>query len=337
MNEYLLDCELDLIYTEVMAATHPEDVFVSPAKQLPLREQQTALQLRFEELKTLLNPEQYTRVVDANAASNAYDKLLVWYEAAKTGLVTGRSLIHFTVRETEYQVGERIAIGSHSVVHRAIATTHGVSEEVVMKIASDEQHARHLTTEAEYLHFFQHVDRRHPIARVRRTLPKLINAFKVDGRQVNVLPYYHGYRSVREILDHFDHRVPAGHAAWIARRVLALPMTTAMVDVGFEADILSHVLVHPITHEPLYIGWSDVQPGRGQGNRVDSRVALSAALSLFQNVEGEYETAPQESLGRFLDTQRAARGEINMPHVFTEFTEIVYATLGKEYQPLKLT
>ncbi|MCB0117372.1 MAG: hypothetical protein KDD84_24900 [Caldilineaceae bacterium] len=341
MNEYLLDSELDLIYTEVMAATHPEDVFGSPAKQLPLREQQAALKRRFEELKTALNPEQYTRIVDANAASDAYDKLMVWYEAAKAGLVTGKSLMNFTVRKTEYQVGERIAVGDHSVVHRAIATTGGISEEVVMKIATDAEHARRLKTEAEYLRSFQYTDGRHPIARVRRTLPKLIDSFDVDGRQVNVLPYYHGFWSVRDILNHFKHRVPARHAAWIARRVLALPITTAMVEVGFEADILSHVLVHPITHEPLYIGWSDVRRNAHQSdghmNYIDSHDALSAALALFKNGEGEYETTEQETLGRFLDSQKYTGGETDMPRVFTEFTELVYQTLGKKYRPLKLT
>ena len=338
MNEYLLDSELDLIYTEIMAATRPEDVFGQPATNLPLREQQQALQQRFEHLLTNLDPDSYTRVVDANAASDAKDKLLAWYEKAEANLVTGPSLMEFTVRDRTYHVGELIARGDHSVIHRAIATMNDVADEMAIKIALTPEESRVLGLEAEYIRSFHHAHQRDPVGRIARTLPQLIDTFSVEGRQVTVLPYYHGYRSVREILNHFNHDIPVGQAAWIGRRMLAFPLTADIANLEHTAMNFDHLLVHPITHEPIYIGWAEAKPRVSKTAAVlGMRETLALVAELFKTEHSKPVANTPEEITQFLEQKCSETGEIDGVAAFTEFTELIYKTLGKKYRPLKLT
>ena len=71
MTEQFLDSELNLAYTEIMAATCPADVFGTPTEKLPLAKQRAVLGNRFESLKKIVDANQYTRVVDVNAAGDA--------------------------------------------------------------------------------------------------------------------------------------------------------------------------------------------------------------------------------------------------------------------------
>ncbi len=340
MDEHLLDYDLEALYTEIMAATRPEDVFGRPAKNLPLPEQQAAQERRFRELTAALDPNRYTRIVDATAASDARLRLTEWYETAKAALVSGTSLFTFMVGQTTYHIGERIAVGDYSVLHRGTATLYETTSEVVLKIAKDESTSRVLTTEAEQLRAF-HVPRKyHPVQQVLRTLPKLYGSFKVEGRTVNVLPYYHSHRSVRDIQERLGGTLPVGHAAWIGRRLLAFPLTAALAGLTHHAMTLEHLLVHPLTHEPIYLGWGETERrGREPGNL--ENLVLSETFAqirqLFGNGRGGYNPDTPRPLTEYLDSAAAHHHGVDAGAVFHEFTELIYATLGKQYRPLNLT
>lgn len=336
MDSHILDSDLSLTYTEIMAATRPEDVFGPPATQLPLPEQQAALKKRFTALETIVDPTIYDRVIDANAAQDARETLLALYTRAEASLVGGVAVMDFTVRGITYHVGERIALGEHSVLHRAITTRNEISDEVVLKIGIDEASSAMLKNEAEYLRLFAHAHDRNPITRVRRTLPKLVDTFDVEGRQVNVLPYWHGYRNIREIVEHFDHALPVGHAAWIARRVLALPLTASLAGLHHNAVTPEHVLVHPVTHEPIYIGWAHATPLKHNISNQDMRMTGEAIWYLLGNpTTRTWNTDVPKSIADMVERLTASDVE-DLPRFFTDFTNTIYRELGKRYRPLEL-
>ena len=337
MNEHSLDSDLALMHTEIMAATRPQDVFGSPAKQLPLAQQEVALRQRFQQLQHIVNPDQYTRVVDANAAADARDTLLRLYEQAKGLLKHGTTTVQFTIRDTQYHVGERVARGENSVMHRAIATTHSTAEEVVLKIATDAEASLILKKESEYLRLFQALPDQNPVARVRRTLPKIIDSFDVDGRQVTVLPYWYGYKSVREIVENFDQQLPAGQAAWIARRVLALPLTAALAGLQHNAITPEHVLVHPITHEPIYLGWGHASPTKKAISVADMHMTGNTLWYLFGNPETQTWNADvPQPIADLIETL-SVDGVPDLAQFFTDFTQMIYKHLGKKYRPLTIS
>lgn len=49
--------------------------------------------------------------------------------------------------------------------------------------------------------------------------------------------------------------LPPEDAAWIWRRVLGQTLAANMLKSVHGAIVPDHVLVHPVTHEPLHIGW----------------------------------------------------------------------------------
>lgn len=339
MGHDILDSELDPVYTEIMAATRPDDVFGSPSNKLPLPQKQAALKAKWQELSTIVDPNLYTRIVDANAAADARTVLERLYEQAYKALTGGSALLTFAIEDTSFHVGEQIAVGESSVLHRAIATQGSESSEVVIKIAKHADGAAFLKREAEWLRFFHTSNERHPIARVRKTLPKLINTFEIEDQRALVLPYYHGYRSVRQIVDHFDYQLTVGHAAWIARRVLALSITAQMAGAVHTAVTKEHVLVHPITHEPMFLGWGHASTNDSESAaEYDNHAAIEIAFSLFADASGTLHEEIPKLLAEYLEDirTRSVRRDDQLP-MLNEFTELVYQTLGKQYRPLKLT
>jgi len=161
----------------------------------------------------------------------------------------------------------------------------------------------------------------------------------VEGRRVNVLPYYAGYRSVEEIDNYFRGELPVGHAAWIARRLLAFPLNAALAGLRHQAIDFGHLLVHPITHEPIYLGWGEAVPV----NRTETdlthlylRDTFVKVLQLFQTDRGGCVDDTPPKLWVYLQQQARHDQRVDATHVFTEFTELIYETLGKKYRPLTL-
>lgn len=321
-----LDSDLEAVYLDIMAATRPEDVFGQHRNS-------EAVTHRFKELATVLDPERYTRLVDANASADARTELIRLYEAASR-LDATTVIETITLHSTPYRVTALIGKSEHTVLYKAQIGDRNDDPTVVLKIARNPVGNDRIRREREYLQFFASTNDRHPIARVRRTLPRLLEASSVAEREVLVLPDYSEYRSVATIIDHFAGELPIGHAAWIARRVLAFPLTAELVGVHHHAISGDHLLVHPISHEPIYLGWGHATPARPEAvSTKDVEAALALAHTLFTDPREPTATA---TLGDYLAKQRAHSATVSMRAVFTEFTELVYATLGKHYQPLHL-
>lgn len=337
MSEHILDSDLALVYNEILAATCPSDVFGSPVKQQSQSQQERAIEQTFQSLLQVVEPDQYTRVIDANAAVDAREILTKLYEQALAAFEIGTTLVDFTVRETKYQVKKLMMYSTNSVLYRATATIGGASEEVVIHIATNKEGSSILKTEAENLRSFQTAHSNHPITRVTNTLPTLVDSFNVEGRQINILPYYHRYRSVEEILNYFHHVLPVGHAAWIARRLLAFPLTAAMAGVAHKAMTFDHLLVHPVTHEPIYTSWGNSVPAKTADLRnLDMKETFLRVKELFTDERFLFTGDTPLEIRTFLNHQCVQDELIDGVAALNEFTELIYKTLGKKYRPLTL-
>jgi len=264
MEHTYLDDELLPVFNQVMEAIRPEDVFGSISVLLPLREERAILQEKRDCLATVVDPNKYTRLIDAQAATDAAARLSELYKAAETKLQSGsyaeQQHAHVLVSgNVRYHLGQKIADGDISVLYRAIAVDDNVSNEVILKIARDSKANEYLKREAGVLAYFDRVHNRHTVAHIRPTLPTLLTQFVAEEKIILVLPWYHGHRSVRHIVEHFGKNLPIAHAAWIARRVAAFPITAKIAGMVHTAITPEHLLIHPVTHEPIYLGWGSSQ------------------------------------------------------------------------------
>jgi len=111
-------------------------------------------------------------------------------------------------------------------------------------------------------------------ARLRPFMPRLIETFHAEGDahsrfRVLVFPRT-SHVSVTEILKahpDLDHR----DGAWIARRVVGQTLVAAAAGVVHGAITPDHVLVEPLKHEPLHIGWAH-SPSSTRNERITSVV-----------------------------------------------------------------
>jgi hypothetical protein len=74
--------------------------------------------------------------------------------------------------------------------------------------------------------------------------------------RMNIFAYKPGFVSLTEIKAVYPGGLPLEDAAWIWRRVLGQTLAASMLKTVHGAIVPDHILVHPITHEPLHIGWA---------------------------------------------------------------------------------
>ena len=73
---------------------------------------------------------------------------------------------------------------------------------------------------------------------------------------MNLFEYKPGFVSLTEIKQAYPRGLPPEDAAWIWRRVLGQTLAASMLKSVHGAIVPDHILVHPLTHEPLHIGWA---------------------------------------------------------------------------------
>ncbi|MBI3957010.1 MAG: hypothetical protein HY340_03395 [Candidatus Kerfeldbacteria bacterium] len=149
-------------------------------------------------------------------------------------------------------------IGDFSYLYQA--TVVGSDQRVIVKIAADPTVNSRLEWEGRVLSRFHNPKAAGKLARLQPFVPKLIDTFLVSGERgqrfrANVLPYRAGMVSITEILAAYPGGLDPRDAAWIARRVISQTLAATMVGVVHGAIVPDHVLVEPILHEPLHIGW----------------------------------------------------------------------------------
>lgn len=170
-----------------------------------------------------------------------------------------------------YKLGEHpYRTGDFSEIYRAIALDAGKIQALV-KIAHHPTSNPLLENEARLLGRFANES---GLATMRRFVPDLIDTFLVVGEKnsryrTTVFAEQGGFVSLAQIIAAYPHGLDPRDAAWIWRRVLGHTLTASAAGVVHSAIVPDHVLVHPISHNPLYLGWAHAIPDpRSTGQRV---------------------------------------------------------------------
>lgn len=156
----------------------------------------------------------------------------------------------------QYTFGsEPLKTGDFSVLYNGTASYS--ADPVLIKVASDPTFNTWLEKEATICN---RVANEPKLARLKPYVTEVKDTFIIqapDSKQyrVTVMPYNRDKISVSDILDSFKGKIPVEHAAWIARRVIAQAAAAAKIGVVHGAITPDHVLVDPIKHDPLHIGW----------------------------------------------------------------------------------
>jgi len=93
-----------------------------------------------------------------------------------------------------------------------------------------------------------------------------VTSVSLNGKlyTVLVLSHHEGYYSLADIMSAYPAGVGHENAAWISRRVIAQALCANILDTIHGSIIPEHILINPMNHKPLHIGWAhSLKPSDG--------------------------------------------------------------------------
>lgn len=141
--------------------------------------------------------------------------------------------------------------GDFTVIHYGMNSRGG---SLLIKVARDLACNAHLETEATCLFDVQAND---AFASIRPFMPILYDSLVLpEGHRINVMQAADDdFVSITAIKSAYPDGLEPPMAAWVWRRVLGQVMAAELLGRVHGAIVPDHVLVHPVSHEPLHIGW----------------------------------------------------------------------------------
>lgn len=171
----------------------------------------------------------------------------------KTGVTITSASSAYQLQAAPYRTGD------FSEFFRARAISDS-PEDVLIKIAIEPANNGQLEKEIRFLRRFHHPDADPSLVRIRSFIPEVRDTFLMAGdggrrHRTYVMKDQPGFVSLVDIMKHFQSGLDPRDAAWIIRRVIAQAIAASMAGIVHGAIVPDHVLVHPVSHEPLHIGW----------------------------------------------------------------------------------
>ncbi len=243
---------------------------------------------------------------------------------------------------------------------------------VVAKIASAPADNAWLEREAQVLARFRDAKADDPMLGVRKFVPELLDTFLIEGEKrtrfrVLVTRFVPGLVSVAEIIDAYPGGLVPADAVWICRRIIAQVMAAEMAGAVHSALVPDHILIDPISHEPLHTGWAhSLDRPHETGSRIthvldryhdwyppevfekkppDVRTDLyMAGKTMIKLLGGDVKrntlpSAVPDSVARIVraavESSPARRPQSGRAY-FDEFTRVVRAEWGTQYRPLMM-
>ena len=266
-----------------------------------------------------------------------------------------------TVSRRDYRVLDRIGVGSRCVVYRCHLLGGG---EGTFKVARDPVSNAAVAREAEAL---RHLSAADPDGRFTPFVPTVLESFGYVGgpreppRHANVLRLHADVRSpaddlytLAELKAAYPAGVDARDVAWIWRRLLTAVGFAHTHGVAHGAVLPVHVLIDPVDHKLVLIGWSSATlPGRPtptappavpaayrswvaaephRSRLADLRLAARCMADLLPPV------AAEPAVARHLDRVRSLTNAGEHPwHVRAEFDDLIAALWGpRQFRPLTM-
>lgn len=266
---------LSAILDQLKSATTLSAIFGALPKGTHQR-QHAAVRKHFGYLVQLVHPdkveqhlkkqaeEAFRRLQELRAAADraidqgSYDEPMIG-----TGATTGTSssmdsiILQSSIDTYELPV-DPTWTGDFSALYRA--RTLSSHQAVILKIAATPKDNSLLEREARLLARFTGPKAKASLQAISRFVPHLLDTFLVAGERgqrlrVNVTLDRPNVLSLTDIRRTFPDGLDPRDAAWIWRRVLGQTLAASMAGVVHGAIVPDHVLVEPITHEPVHLGW----------------------------------------------------------------------------------
>ncbi len=205
------------------------------------------------------------------------------------------------------------------------------------------------------------------LPRLAKVLPQLIDTVMIPGERntryrANIFRFDPDFVSVADIIAAYPKGLEAPQAAWVARRIFAQSLVGPMLGYVHGAITPDHVLVNPITHDPLHIGWThavksgpithvidrwkDLYPPEVLGKKdADHRTDLYMAGASIVRLMGGNVTRKSlpaavpdrvaKIILRTLEHSPAHRPDDGL-RILSEFTDAVRKEWGRVYRPLQM-
>lgn len=159
--------------------------------------------------------------------------------------------------------------GDFSSLYRAV-TLSASSAPVLIKLADAPGYNQYLERELDILSRAAKEPKK--FGRILPYLPAVADTFLVAGdagKRFRAVAYRtrDGVRSLAEIRSALGGSLKPVETGWMLRRIIAQTLLADMLGVVHGAIVPDHVLLHPLTREPLHIGWAHAAH-RARGERI---------------------------------------------------------------------
>lgn len=232
-------------------------------------EQETVLKKQYRVLVKMIHPDQMP-AADKKVAGDTLFELTQLYESAKQAIQLGQynaklqrrkigaETTTVTVDSRVYTIdAEPFAYGDFSNVHYGTDET---GRGVVVKVAADPTFNQYLAHEALFL---KDVGEQKSLHDINRFMPQLLDTVTLtepgnEQFRVNIYRHVPGVVSLTHVREVHKHGLQPEDAFWISRRVIAQTLAANMMGAVHGAIVPDHVLINPVSREPLHIGWAHV-------------------------------------------------------------------------------
>lgn len=159
-----------------------------------------------------------------------------------------------------YRLSQKVfAEGDFSMLYRGTMLG-STSVPIIAKIAREPADNSWLEKEAVLLKQAADAKAKTPLSGISPFLPNILDTLFVEGDggrryRANIVRFVPGMVSIADIMRAYPGGLEAPQAAWVARRIFAQTLAASMLGVTHGAITPDHVLVHPVSHEPLHTGW----------------------------------------------------------------------------------
>ena len=267
-KEIIMSNALEVVRDQFAKASRFADVFGS-LTGVDIEAKKRVLKKQYAVLAKMTHPDRVS-APEVALATAVFAELSTLYRRAQDALVAGvydnsfipsrggaaSTKVTVSAGTATYQLDvEAYREGDFSNIHLGEAAD---GSKIFAKIAADPTLNPYLVGEANLL---AQASKSAALKGILPFLPKLLDSViltEVGNEQfrVNLYEYKPGFVSLTEIKNAFPGGLPPEDAAWIFRRVLGQTLAANMLGVVHGAIVPDHVLVNPLTHEPLHIGWA---------------------------------------------------------------------------------
>ncbi|MGV8152594.1 MAG: serine/threonine protein kinase [Candidatus Nanoarchaeia archaeon] len=261
----MIDYDLESLYSTIMNAVLPEDVFGCVDIVLPPNELLKYLAEEYNSRKQKLNPDNFSEIEEQEIAKEAINYLNNFYLDAQNKIQGGTYGLNanrlfkpndnfFCINERKYYLGKILSTGDISTIYQGFFDNgRGNFAEVIIKVVDSPEDNDLMQNEVRILR------RLHAETVPQwKHLPFILDSFNTnDGRTGIVLRRFNGY-TLLQVRAHkrYIKCVDRKHVVWMLNRLLSgigYAHSLGIVHCNIEP---SHLIINPAMHNLCILDWS---------------------------------------------------------------------------------